>query len=104
MGLEHTATSSSPRAANWLAAAGGLMQFLLTVSILFLPVFATCQIGESSCFRQSYIQMGGNVLGYILFSGLILIGVLSILSTRDSNRNRALLTRWIAAAWSLLVA
>ncbi|KXK48132.1 MAG: hypothetical protein UZ13_03914 [Chloroflexi bacterium OLB13] len=47
------------------AVAGGLMQIALAISILFLPVFATClpQGQDMVCNRQSYIQQGGSRWG-----------------------------------------
>ncbi|MBK8135723.1 MAG: hypothetical protein IPK52_07785 [Chloroflexi bacterium] len=89
--------------ANLFAVAGGLMQIVVAVAILFLPVFATCisRSQEMVCQRQSYIQQGGSVLGFALLVLMIVAGVLALVSTRIESVSQAGRFRWIAVLLSV---
>jgi hypothetical protein len=50
--------------------------------------------GELICSRVSYIQLGGNALGYSILIAMIGAGVLAVGSAQDTNRRRVLLVRW----------
>jgi hypothetical protein len=97
--------SKRQRLASHLALMGGWIQMLAAASILFLPVLGDCwtQSGEMICGRRSYLQIGGNTLGYGLLLLMIAAGMIAIGSTRDSNRKRVLLSRWLPALISLIV-
>lgn len=60
--------------------------------------------GELTCSRLSYIQLGGNGLGYVLLIAMIGVGVLAVGSAQDSNRKRVLIVRWGGTAFSAIVA
>ena len=92
---------------------GGLLQIVLSLCVLFLPVFATCgPQGEATiCKRESYIQMGGSTVGYGFLVLMIAVGVMAIISTRIDNATQACRLRWlgvlasasfvIIGAWSI---
>ncbi len=88
--------------ASLFAVAGGLMQIVLAVSLLFLPVFSTCipQGQEMVCQRQPYIQQGGSVLGFAFLVAMIVAGALALVSTRIENVSQARRLRWIAVLLS----
>jgi hypothetical protein len=94
---------------NWIASRltlfGGLIQLLCSLSLLFLPVFVTCDLngGNSVCYGKSYLQLGGNTLGYIFIVGMMGIGVLAIVSSQDRNDRRAFLSRWLFVAAGAVV-
>jgi hypothetical protein len=69
-----------------------VIQIALVLAILFLPLFGTC-IGSEPCSYQSYIQMGGNIVGFGFLGGLIVLGGLLIVTsyTGDIGRTRLLL-------------
>jgi hypothetical protein len=92
--------------ASGLASFGGLLQLLLALSVLFLPVFKTCQFGgeQPTCNSESYIQMGGNTLGYIFLILMIVAGIVAAASPLDRIGRRVLFTRWLAALSSVMVA
>jgi len=93
------------RFASGTAILGGLVQFLVAVSILFLPVFVTCQFEghDRVCHGVSYVQQGGNALGYTFLMLMIVAGVLAVASSRDPNWRRAFFSRWLAALTSAVV-
>ena len=77
----------------------------MATSLLFLPVLITCRLGDQSegCYSQSYIQQGGNLLGYTFLVLMILAGILAIYSNSDSNYKRAYLSRWLVVFMSAVV-
>src|SRR5829696_8215557 len=93
----------SPRVIRVLALIGGLMQVIVALAILFLPVFVTCYLNESECRRQSYIQLGGSILGYVMFAAMIVVGIVVIITHMNPTtppRGRIL---WLAAVSSFVV-
>jgi hypothetical protein len=92
--------------ASGLAIFGGLLQLLLALSILFLPVFETCQLGggQPICESESYIQLGGNALGYTFLILMIIVGLAAAASPLDRAGRRVFFTRWLAALSSVMVA
>ena len=60
--------------------------------------------GELICNRISYIQLGGNALGYSILIAVIGVGALAVGSTQDTNRKRILLVRWGGTFFSFMVA
>lgn len=88
---------------NLFAVAGGLTQIALSLSLLFLPVFATClsRGQEWVCQRQSYLQQGGNALGFAFLVLMIVVGGLALVSTRIENGSQARRLRWIAVLLSV---
>src|SRR5512136_889539 len=84
---------------------GGLAQMAAALAILFLPVLGNCSMqegGELICSRISYIQLGGNALGYGILIAMIGAGVLAVGSAQDTNPRRVLLVRWgelFSASW-----
>ncbi len=60
--------------------------------------------GELICARLSYIQLGGNALGYGILIAMIGIGALAVGSAQDTNRKRILLVRWGGTFFSVIVA
>lgn len=93
------------RIASRLAIIGGLVQVLVAVSILFLPVLVTCtpQGGDLVCRGESYLQSGGNALGYTFLTLMIVAGVLAVASSRDPNLGRVFVIRWLAVLASIVV-
>jgi hypothetical protein len=93
---------------RYLALTGGLIQVAAALGLLFLPVFATCYENEPDCRRESYIQMGGSVLGYILLGGIILLGIAVVITNVEEGESQNLDKRqsyrllWLAAVWSLV--
>lgn len=81
------------------AITGGLLQIVLSLCVLFLPVFATCgPQGEATiCERESYIEMGGSTVGYGFLFLMIVVGIMAIVSTRIDNRTQACQLRWLGA-------
>ena len=94
------------RIASRLAIIGGLVQALAAISILFLPVLVTCvpQSSDRVCRGESYLQSGGNALGYTFLTLMIVVGVLAVASSRDPNPGRAFVSRWLAVLVSAIVA
>jgi len=94
---------------NWitskLAILGGLVHISMAMSLLFLPVLITCRFGDRSegCYSQSYIQQGGNLLGYTFLLLMILAGIVAIYSSSDSNYKRAYISRWLIVLASGIV-
>jgi hypothetical protein len=81
------------------AMTGGLLQIVLSLCVLFLPVFAICgPQGEATiCERESYIQMGGSTLGYGFLVLMIVVGIMAIVSTWINNPTQACQLRWLGA-------
>lgn len=94
---------------NWIASKlamlGGLVHISMAMSLLFLPVLITCRFGDRSegCYSQSYIQQGGNFLGYTFLVLMILAGIVAIYSSSDSNYKRAFISRWLVILTSAIV-
>jgi hypothetical protein len=94
---------------NWIASKlailGGLVHIVMAVSLLFLPVLITCRFGDrfEGCYSQSYIQQGGNLLGYTFLLLMILAGIVAIYSSSDSNNKRAYINRWLVVFASIIV-
>lgn len=93
------------RIASRVAILGGLIHISVAMSLLFLPVLITCRFGDKSegCYSQSYIQQGGNFLGYTLLVLMILAGIVAIYSGSDSNDKRAYMSRWLVVLSSAIV-
>jgi hypothetical protein len=88
---------------------GGLLQIVLSLCVLFLPVFATCgpQSGATTCERKSYIDMGGSAVGHGFLVLMIAVGVMAIVSTRIENPVHVCQLRWlgvIASASFVIIA
>jgi hypothetical protein len=70
---------------NWfiskLALLGGLIHIAAAITILFFPIFTACQ--NQKCYGQSYIQLGGNALGYGFLLLMILAGIAAIYSSES---------------------
>lgn len=92
--------------ASLFALTGGLLHIALASILLFLPVFATCfqQGQEVVCSHQSYIQQGGNFLGFGLLLLMIVAGLIAIISIQIKDRVQARRLRWIAVAATLCFA
>ncbi len=101
-----TVRDGRQRIAARFALIGGLVLLGAALSVLFLPVLGNCsvQAGEMICSRLSYLQMGGNALGYALLALMCGVGFLAIESSRDSNYHRVRLIRWLGTVISLVVA
>lgn len=84
---------------------GGLVQILVSISLLFFPVLVTCQItGENKmCHGESYIQQGGNILGYTFLLLMIAAGIVAIASSRDLNPRWSFFSRWLVALSNLII-
>ena len=94
------------RRASFLAITGGLAQIVAALTVLFLPVLGNCEASANGvlvCTRLSYIQYGGNPLGYGLLTLMIGLGVLAAGSARDVHHRRRLVIRWSSALLSVLV-
>jgi hypothetical protein len=101
------APAKRSRVAALFAILGGLIQIAAALTILFLPVLGSCVMPESGdliCSRVSYIQLGGNALGYGILIAMIGVGVLAVGSAQDANRKRVLLVRWGGTAISAIAA
>jgi hypothetical protein len=84
-----------------------VVQIAAALAVLFLPVLGNCSTqegGELTCSRLSYIQMGGNALGYGILIAMIGVGALAVGSAQDSNLQRILLVRWGATLFSGVIA
>jgi hypothetical protein len=95
------------RVAALFALLGGLAQIAAALAVLFLPVLGNCspqETGELICGRVSYVQLGGNALGYSILIAMIGVGVLAVGSAQDTNRKRILLVRWGGTLFSCMVA
>lgn len=88
------------------ALAGGLFHIALSLSLLFLPVFARClpQGEEMICEWQSYIQRGGNIIGFGFLFLMIAAGVMAIVSTRIENPSQVRRLRWLAVVFTVCFA
>jgi len=84
---------------------GGLVQIFVSISLLFFPVLVACQnIGENRiCHGESYIQQGGNALGYTILLLMIVVGTVAIATNRDLNPRRSFFSRWLIALSNLVV-
>jgi hypothetical protein len=91
--------------ASRLTLIGGLIQLAVALSLLFLPVFVTCQIeGHNQvCQGESYIQRGGNTLGYTFLISMIVTGVIAVVSSRAQDYRRVFLSRWLVVLTSVVV-
>jgi hypothetical protein len=102
-----TAPKKRSRPAAYFAISGGVVQIAAALAVLFLPVLGNCSTqegGELTCSRLSYIQMGGNALGYGILIAMIGVGALAVGSAQDSNLQRILLVRWGATLFSGVIA
>jgi uncharacterized membrane protein len=93
--------------ARRLAVAGGLFQILAALSILVLPVLGGCLESETSqptCGRYSYLQLGGNLLGYTFLSLMVVVGVLALITSRGTVDRRTYYVRWSGVVLSAIVA
>ena len=59
---------------------------------------------EQICGRISYLQLGGNALGYGILIAMIGVGVLAVGSAQDTNRKRILLVCWGGTFFSFMIA
>jgi hypothetical protein len=95
-----------PRIIRLMALTGGLIQIVAPLAMLVLPVFASC-LGDT-CYRQSYIQMGGSPLGYAILLGTILLGLAVVMTNLNiapyQNVDKRLKRRvlWAAVMGSLI--
>jgi hypothetical protein len=90
-----------PTVKSKLALLGGLIHAAAAIGILFFPVFVTCI--NQKCSGQSYIQMGGNALGYGFLLSMILAGGAAVYSSFVSNVQRANLIRLYVIVASAIV-
>lgn len=84
------------------ALAGGLIQLFVALGMLFLPVFATCYMNEPNCLRQSYVQMGGSIIGYIILVGMIVVGTLVAVNSLQPDRVPTRRLLWVATVSSFI--
>src|SRR5690348_5048633 len=98
--------SDFPRLVRLMALAGGLIQIIAPLAMLVLPVFASC-LGDN-CYRQSYVQMGGSLIGYALLFGTMLMGLAVVITNLNiapfQNMDKPLKRRvlWAAVVGSLI--
>ena len=88
------------------AIVGGLVQIVAALAVLFLPILSTCEAtagGPMVCSQVSYLQYGGNLLGYGMLIVMIGVGIAAINSVRDSNYRRTQIIRWLAGVLSGVV-
>jgi hypothetical protein len=90
-----------PPVKSKLALLGGLIHAAAAIGILFFPVFTTCV--NQKCDGESYIQLGGNALGYSFLISMILAGVATIYSSFVSNIQRANIIRVFVLMASAIV-
>ena len=93
-----------PRKVKTLGLFGALLQMTLAFCIGFLPVFAVC-IGDTPCRHITYAEQGGSVFGYLIFTTMIVLGILvvaSLISPTLPYKTRIL---WIAtlASWVVVI-
>jgi hypothetical protein len=88
-----------------LSVLGGFLHIAAAIAILFFPVLVTCQFGDQGekCYGQSYIQIGGNILGYALLLLMILAGAAAMYSSYDSNQRRAYFSRWLVVVVGAII-
>ncbi len=55
------------------------------------------------CSQVSYLQYGGNLLGFLMLIVMVAVGVAAINSVRDSNYRRIQIIRWLAGVLSGIV-
>ncbi len=93
------------RLASRIAILGGLVQIFVSISLLIFPVFVTCQfVGNNKvCQGESYLQQGGNALGYTFLLLMIIAGVVAVASSRDSNPRWSFFSRWLVTLSSVVV-
>lgn len=90
-----------PRVKSRLALLGGLIHIAAAIGILFFPIFTTCM--NQSCYGESYIQLGGNALGYSFLLSMILAGMAAVYSSFLSNVQRANVIRLFVIVASAIV-
>src|SRR6185503_20335059 len=104
--LDSDRHSDFPRLVRLMALTGGLIQILAPLAMLVLPVFATCIGGD--CYRQSYVQLGGSLIGYVLLFGTMLLGLAVVITNLNiapyQNVDKRLKRRvlWAAVAGSVI--
>jgi len=84
-----------------LALVGGLIHVAAATGILFFPFFVTCQ--NQKCSGESYIQLGGNALGYSFLLLMIVAGIAAIYSSIIPNVRRANIIRIFIILASVIV-
>jgi hypothetical protein len=91
--------------ANHIAVMGGLIQASMALSILFLPVLGGCWLDADQmiCGRQSYLQLGGNILGYTFLIAMLAVGVTTIVNSRGTNNRQMFFVRWVGTLLSFIV-
>ena len=95
-----------PKIIRLMALTGGLIQIVAPLAMLVLPVFATCIGGD--CYRQSYVQMGGSLIGYALLFGTMLLGLAVVITNLNiapyQNVDKRLKRRvlWAAVVGSVI--
>jgi uncharacterized membrane protein HdeD (DUF308 family) len=90
-----------PTVKSKLALLGGLIHVAAAIGILFFPVFTACI--NQDCYAQSYIQLGGNALGYSFLLSMILAGMATIYSSFIANVQRANAIRLLVLFASAIV-
>lgn len=91
-----------PKNVRLLSLAGGLIQVVVASGLLFLPVFATCY--GDSCVRQSYIQLGGSLMGTALLALMLATGLLVVAGNFQQDHVRQRQMIWFAAISSFVTA
>jgi hypothetical protein len=100
-----------PRKVKILGLFGASLQMTLAFCIGFLPVFAVCTSLDIPCRYRTYAEQGGSLFGYLIFTTMIVLGVLviaSLVSPYMPHKTRLLwigtLASWIVvilSAWGL---
>jgi uncharacterized membrane protein len=90
-----------PRRVKLFGLTGALLQISLAACIGFLPVFATCTSVNSPCQYRTYAEQGGSLVGYVIFTAMIVLGVLVVVSLTRRYRLQTARLLWVGALASL---
>ncbi len=93
---------------QWLAArlilVGGLIQALVALGILFLPVWPTYTTNNFDAVIVggiSYVDLGGDVLGYLTLGLMIGVGIITVFISRKAPTPWVLLLTWLCVLLSI---
>lgn len=90
-----------PRPVKLFGLAGALLQISLAACLGFLPVFALCTSVDSPCQYRPYAEQGGSLVGYALFTTMIVLGVLVVVSLTRPCHLQSIRLLWVGALASL---
>lgn len=103
---DRTFRRGSQRLAAVFTVVAGIALAALAFTVLFLPFFTTCLQTQNGliCTYESYVEMGGNALGYTVLLLFFALGTGAIVSTWAGNATFICGIRWLTVLTTLAFA